>query len=351
MLNEWRAKLNEFETTTLQRLYDHWKNSGKWPKALPLAIKLRKNGDLYGLRDTLGYDIIQPGHSHQKDDVCKLTAVGVALCEDSKDDIDTFIKVIQHAVKNYIESPENEEITSDEIQSELGLSKLEVNKACQLIHEGCDIWTGAGFSKDSDYSFRIGYKCLKFEEVKSFEDYMKIQKISLPNRVSGKREQYPIEYVYEDVLPEDEIEPYEPIDISLITDSNIRYLVEGDLQELHYVLKVGAWKSATILSAIVAESILFDLLKNNDAIAQRNLGKKWPHSASLYDMALVASRANLISEPEHDLFKIIAVYRNQIHPNRAYHENRPEEYTANRLHEFVQKLIVDMRERTEKDIK
>jgi hypothetical protein len=157
--------------------------------------------------------------------------------------------------------------------------------------------------------------------------------------------------VYEDVLPEDEIEPYEPIDISFISDSNIRYLVEGDLQELHYVLKVGAWKSATILSAIVAESILFDLLKNNDAIAQRNLGKKWPHSASLYDMALVASRANLISEPEHDLFKIIAVYRNQIHPNRAYHENRPDEYTANRLHEFVQKLIVDMRERTEKDIK
>ena len=276
-----------------------------------------------------------------------MTLLGVSLCEGSDDDLNNFIDFLNLAVKKFIEDPEEGKITSEEFNNEYSVSNLELKRVSELVYQDHEIWSGATHNEDGTYSFNLTHRILKYEDIKNFDDYINIIKDGLSKRFGGKlkqKKQRESEW-YEDYEDEDEIEPYSPPNIGFISDSSIRTLIEKDLEELYYVLEVEAWKSATILAASIAESILLDLFKRNEEIARRTLKGKWPNRVGLYDMVKAASSSGLISEPEHAFFDMIRIYRNQIHPDRACHESRPDEFVANALTDLVYKLLSDMKKK------
>ncbi len=197
MLNEWRKQLTNFEKIILQKTYDKWKNTAEWPKSLSLAIELRKVENLYKAAKSLGYEFIHAGEQHQKDEECKLTILGVALCKGSENDLENFVKGIQYLVKKYIKNPEKE-ITTDEIQKDLSLSDLEASKVSQLIREESGIWSSAGRSQNGKMSFNLAYSILMFEDIKSIDGYFNIIKNErLPSRFTEKKEKDFIEGYYQ----------------------------------------------------------------------------------------------------------------------------------------------------------
>ncbi|MHB8132109.1 MAG: hypothetical protein ACYDEX_24365 [Mobilitalea sp.] len=340
MLKEWRDKLTSQEKTLLNHIYSHWSLKYEWPSSIAVAVKFRKEIDLYNFARQIGGKFIQSGEPGRKESRVELSIYGIALCDKSESDIDLFINTMKYCIKKYIEDPENPIVTSDDLKNNLKLNTEELKKAYFLIR-GARFWSSGG-GNVTDYKYELYYDIMKYETVNNIDDFYKIMEGEfIPIRFGGKEEKYELGNLLS-INDEREIEPYKPIDVSFIRNERIKEVIEMDLEELHYVLRVGAWKSATILSASVAESLLLYLFEINEEIARRTLKDKWPNRASLTDMISAASISGLIDEPDKAIYTILSVYRNQIHPNRAKFEKRPDEYVAIASSNLVYKMVKDM---------
>ena len=188
-IKEWQDRLTDFEKIVLQRIYDQWKETGEWPKSLRLFVDVRDKGDLYDMAENLGYGFITAGNRGKSGEECKLTVLGIALCEGAEKDLDNFINFIKYCTEKYTEDPEDAKVSSEELKKYFSLSDVETNRLFELVRisdtvsEFRSSWSKTG---DGKYSFGIGHNVLKYERIKNFEDYVsKSEKWYLTPRFGG----------------------------------------------------------------------------------------------------------------------------------------------------------------------
>jgi hypothetical protein len=192
-IKEWQDRLTDFEKIVLQHIYDQWKETGEWPKFLRLSVDVRDQGDLYNMAENLGYGFITAGNRGKSGEECKLTVLGVALCEGAEKDLDNFINFIKYCIEKYIEDPEDVKVSSEELKKCFSLSDVETNRLCELVYNSATVskfCSSYGKTGDGKYSFEIGYNILEYEHIKNFEDYVsKLGKGYIPIRFGGTRGQ------------------------------------------------------------------------------------------------------------------------------------------------------------------
>lgn len=192
-IKEWQDRLTDFEKIVLQRIYDQWKETGEWHKSSRLFVDVRGKGDLYDMVENLGYGFITAGARGERGEECKLTVLGVALCEGAEKDLDNFINFIKYCIEKYIEDPEDAKVSSEELKKHFSLSDVETNRMCELFyssHTLCNFCSSFGKTGDGKYTFKIDYDILKYEHIENFEDYVsQLEKRYLPPRFGGTRGQ------------------------------------------------------------------------------------------------------------------------------------------------------------------
>jgi len=356
MFEKWKKELTDVEKEILQSTYTYWKENKEWPYTIELAVKIRKKGDLFQIIEKLGRQFIRVGHPSHKGDRIELSLYGIALCQNTSEEIELFMKVLRICAQKYVENPLEAEVTYEDFVNDPDFKDVDSDIISYFIYES-RIWSGASSRESKEFRFQLEYSTLRYEDIQNIDEYYnKRQMGRIPSRFGGPEETgYQLSSVNIDaseLYPQNniniEISPYSSLDIDFIKDEKIRDIVESDLKELHYVLQVEGWKSVTILSASIAESILMVLLHKNEEIARRTLKGKWPNRVTLYDMINAASKSGLISEPEKAIFEILRTYRNLIHPEKASWEKRPGKYVAFALASLVHKLINDANEEEEK---
>jgi len=193
-ITEWQDRLTDFEKIVLQRIYDRWKETGEWPKSLKLSVDVRDKGDLYGMAKNLGYGFITAGDRGKRGEECKLTVLGIALCEGAEKDLDNFINFIKYCTEKYIEDPDDAKVSSEELKKYFSLSDVETNRLFELVYNSAAVsqfhFPHSSKTGDGNYSFEIGHDILKYEPIKNFGDYFsKLEKVYLPLSFGGTRGQ------------------------------------------------------------------------------------------------------------------------------------------------------------------
>jgi len=185
----WQDRLTDSEKIVLQLIYDQWKETGEWPKSLRLSVDVRDKGDLYGMAENLGYGFITAGNRGKSEEDCKLTVLGVALCEGAEKDLNNFVNFIKYCTEKYIEDPDDVKVSSEELKKYFSLSDVETNRLCELVCSSnavSNFCSSRGKTGDGKYSFTIGSDILKYEHIKNFEDCVsKSEKGYLTSRFGG----------------------------------------------------------------------------------------------------------------------------------------------------------------------
>jgi len=354
MFEDWKKQLSEIEKEILNLIYITWKETGDWPNSLKMAIQFRKKIDLYEMANEFDYRFLRVGYPTQKDDKAKLSIYGIALCDNSDGDITLFMKIKNYFLNRFLQNPLEDEIHSDDIGHEFNLAKKDLKRFCELIDESHKLTRGSSRDQDDNYSFRTSYDILKLENVIEIDELYKLSEGDyLPPRFGGKKKEIPaggslVSWDQRGAYPQEIIDTGPEVkymhNIEFIDDYKIRTLIENDLNELETALSVRAWKSATIIAGSIAESLLYFMFKKNSIIAERNL-KGWPDNVNIYDMVNLAFKHGMISKPDIPFYDILRIYRNQIHPGNSINENRPDEFVAKGLHQFVLKIINDIQEK------
>jgi len=190
MIEKIREQLNDMEKSILQITYDTLKETGDWPNALELAVRLRKEGDLFKVGNKLGHMIVRLPHYSHPTEPCKLTVLGVALCENSESDIGLFMNTLELSVKRFIEDPKEAKLTAEDIKKTFSVDDDQLIRLKMVLRETSRPWSGFSMRGDEPLSFElhINYDVLVFENTKKFEDYMKIIKDQIPTHFGGTYE-------------------------------------------------------------------------------------------------------------------------------------------------------------------
>jgi len=119
-------------------------------------------------------------------------------------------------------------------------------------------------------------------------------------------------------IEESEIIPItEKRNFPFISDNELRKIIERDYMEIQRAFIAQCWKSVIIMCGSAMETILLDLLKQDEENAkssqkapEENNLEKWP----LNDLIEVAIDLNLVTEGIAKLSHPVREYRNIIHP-------------------------------------
>lgn len=134
-------------------------------------------------------------------------------------------------------------------------------------------------------------------------------------------------------------------EFNFVRDSELKKIIQRDYKELDSILMPdGAWKSAVILSGSILESILYDLLTQDDYIDMANSNAKAPKYKEevipvasgrwkLVDLINVSVSIKILPEQRAaSIDQVLRDYRNFVHPQkelRAKHQcTEAEAYMA-----------------------
>jgi hypothetical protein len=182
MFQEWKKQLTGAEKAILNYTYNYWTENLEWPKNIDVEIKCRtkfkNNEDLYSVVDQLGYNFIRCGKPHQLDPVTELKIFGIALCDNSDEDIDLFLKIMKQYVSDFIKNPSS--------NFQININNFDSDKYCKKV---CYLLNAAGydlfsFRSKSNCNFTLKTDIWKFEHVKTIEDYYDKARNNLPERFS-----------------------------------------------------------------------------------------------------------------------------------------------------------------------
>ena len=178
------------EKEIFQRTYDHFKKDGEWPLSLPFAVEFHEKGNLFKIGYGLDYHLIRAGHVTNKNDLIKLPIMGVALCDNSEEDVNNFVKFLQLAIRKFKEDPVECQITTADIKRELSISDLEIKRLSKILIETAGLWDSASREeKNNQNIFSFNFNILAYGEINSIEDYIQMKLSELPARFGGDRKE------------------------------------------------------------------------------------------------------------------------------------------------------------------
>jgi uncharacterized protein (TIGR02391 family) len=173
-------QLTESELTILQTVFDYFNKTGEWPKSTKLNLDLRKMGDFWKNAKTIGYEYID-AQENVEPSLARLTVLGMSVCKGSEDILNKYVRTVKLCVKEYIDGiensilPENPKITGIGIHTDLPVKHDDLKKIVALL-KGENRFSRGYENPDDPYSFKmtISKDILKFEEINTIQDYIKI---------------------------------------------------------------------------------------------------------------------------------------------------------------------------------
>lgn len=111
---------------------------------------------------------------------------------------------------------------------------------------------------------------------------------------------------------------FEAPDLSWVSDTALRRIVEQDFDEMSACLDAKAAKAVLLLAGSACEGLLIEALQRNAPIAQSHFKRpqEFPDRASLEQLVEVAVKEGLISTASADFAPEMNKYRDLIHPHR-----------------------------------
>lgn len=192
-------QLTETEQALLQAVFDHFNDTGEWPKSVEINVKFRKSGNLWKTSEKLGHTIINPGQRHDKKSQTCLTVKGIFLCQNSEEILDIFIKALRLCVSRFIETPSNPIISGSEIFTELQLEHENLKKVFWLLRGERNIWNSINDDKDPIlFKMTLYDRIMEFEETITIEEYIRIaypvEELSIDWRNTMEDGRFPVKY-------------------------------------------------------------------------------------------------------------------------------------------------------------
>ncbi len=186
MLEEWKKELTDIERELLNFIYSYWKSSDHWPENNEIKIALK-----YIFKDGVNLNSIGTSenslngyfiHYYDQAEVTSLLPLGIALCDNSEEDVELFLKIVRffaekynHDYQNYKnviyvkDFPSKYFNSDDKIKS---FCKFFLRETPQLFH-----FTGTGCN------FRLDNKIINLEDVSTMHEYYaKIYHNAIPPR-------------------------------------------------------------------------------------------------------------------------------------------------------------------------
>jgi predicted nucleotide-binding protein len=138
----------------LQIVYDQFKTSASWPEVRTVQVQLGPAENLRRRAADIGQDKIVCEQNYSGKSLCFLKLDGIAACKDSEPDIRNYLALFRFAGRRYADVGEKQ-ITSDEIQKELGATDLEMKRLSEIIFRERGVWGTSGRLTDKPSAFHV----------------------------------------------------------------------------------------------------------------------------------------------------------------------------------------------------
>lgn len=163
-----------------------------------------------------------------------------------------------------------------------------------------------------------------------------------------------------DLVPDEEEErPFDPIDVSFISDVPLRGVLERNIKELESAMAAQAWTAAIVLAGSIAEGALSFLLNRRQAEAiaaataienrpppapRRRITSKPIDEWTLWAYIEVASELNLLKGTTNAMAHgVIREFRNMVHPRVQLRDNLiPDRHAADGSVVYLRAVLADV---------
>lgn len=182
MIEEWKEQLTDFEKEVIQYVFNHWTKYSEWPKSLEVYVHFHEKGDIYSIQDRLGYQFFSAGERKSRGFVTKLSIYSIALCEDCKNEINNFMKLLQTAIDIFNKNPETAEISNVNLASIMEISNDELRRVGEIAYDSTHLFNS--FSKGENEVFTLGISAdiIEYKGVETLEEFIKLSKIEMARK-------------------------------------------------------------------------------------------------------------------------------------------------------------------------
>jgi uncharacterized protein (TIGR02391 family) len=159
----------------LAMVYGHFAATGEWPQASELQRELVRNRDTFDViaaLDALPNDV--GWRVRDSEGRARLTVRGIARCPGSGADVDNFLSFLRMCFDRYVGNDPEPQITSDEVQAELGLDHAGYRRLHQFVEMEGALYLGGGGNEDH-YKWVISDRIRHFRDVKTIHQYLAIK--------------------------------------------------------------------------------------------------------------------------------------------------------------------------------
>ena len=314
-----KTKIRPEGQALLQHVYDKFKAEGKWPSVRQVQIELVDLGPIQAVAEMIGSEYVRCDYG---DGVCSLELKGVALCEGTQGDIENFLATIRYAAQLYVETATSPRISGAILQSALGMTQPDAQRACVLLKTAHGFWSSHKPVGD-DVEIKVSDEIVHYQGVQSLDEFW-----ARDERLKQQTMQGASQSVSRRVRKSQSKPPPQPATVMFehvekITDDGIRALVEQDARELEKALQAGMWKAAVILAGGCAEAVLLDLFARHPDLSTKHFKGKNPGNAMFGALVDKARDAGLITQAERDMASAMRQWRNLTHPALALRESLP----------------------------
>ncbi len=186
----------------LQKIYDHFRQTGEWPNYRRLGRELVAVMDVQQVAQSLPPGYINAGEAHrashgdiERSSEATLTVPAIRLCDGSESDLSDFIQVVQLCVRRHFDSSnlETPRITRQDLEQDLGMPDLTVRKMIRLSVQEPNIYAGGLTDPDSpSWWMHISEDVGRYEGVRSIDEYIEDRSMPFSTGLPRRRFGYPV---------------------------------------------------------------------------------------------------------------------------------------------------------------
>jgi len=160
----------------LQIVFEHFRSTGKWPKARIIQIEFASYGDSWAESEEISHHLLRNrGSKNPPESEIVLSIEGIAECNNSEYLIALFLRSLEICVNLYKTNPLEPIITRNAIKTALSLNDIEASTALELLFVADRVWDGASLSQDHILAeLKLSPDILRYIAVTRIDQYLSI---------------------------------------------------------------------------------------------------------------------------------------------------------------------------------
>lgn len=168
--------LTAIEEKFLERVWEHFRETGSWPRTALLEREFRTDGNAKKIAAQIGRDYLVWEHRSDGSGLCYLTLRTIATRKGSEQTIENFLAAIRHLGRRYADAGGDVSVSAGEFVTELGFSEAEARRIADLIrYETAQLTRGSSWPPAPDWpSFQVDRLAMYLENVSSVDEYWRI---------------------------------------------------------------------------------------------------------------------------------------------------------------------------------